>query len=145
VSDPPKITIEAVLLKSADMAVARTIGRIYVVDIFKHLTKGLMADALGAIWASPGWQQPWGMVVVMHEGATYDGDVRQHQMPPDDKRAVGIAIVSSSQLHRMVIKSIGLGYSLVSRFTMSAHATVEAGVETQLAQVQRAEANKRPF
>jgi hypothetical protein len=81
----------------------------------------------------------------MHPGATYDGDIRTHEMPPDDKRSVGTCLVSSNQFHRIVIKSIGIAYGAVSRFHLTAHETLEEGIATQLEQVTKAEAKKRPF
>jgi len=134
-----------VLLDNPEVSVSQHPQRIYVLDVYRHCSKALIAAALKAIWASPGWRQPWGFVVVMHPGTTYDGDIRSHEVPPNDKRSVGTALVSSNQLHRMVIKSIGLAYGAVSGFHLTAHATLEEGVAAQLGYVQKAEARKRPY
>ena len=132
------------LAENDAMFVEEVIGRVYVVHVHHHLSKQLMAEALGIIWASPRWKQPWGLVIHMEEAATYDGDVRQHEMPPNHKRAVGTAVVTRKQLHRAIIQAAGLGYRMVSSFFLSAHDTVEQGIEAQRGYVQRAErANKK--
>jgi hypothetical protein len=133
------------LLQHADLRVSELVGRVYVVDVYKHLTKDVMATALKSIWASPNWRQPWGMVLVMAEGATYNRDILQHEMPPNDKRGVGASIVSNNQLHRVVVKSAGLGYGMVSRFILTAHATLEQGIEAEREKVRIAEILKRPY
>jgi hypothetical protein len=142
---PSAVSGGAVLLQAPEMRVTQLANRIYVIDVFKHLTRALIATALKAVWGSPGWRQPWGLVVVMHPTATYDGDIRTHELPPDDKRSVGTCLVSGNQFHRIVIKSIGIAYGAVSRFHLTAHATLEEGIATQLGHVKKAEANKRRY
>jgi hypothetical protein len=134
-----------VLAQDAELRVQELPGRIYVLHVFKHLSRAVMAAGLRVIWSSPGWRQPWGLVVTIDEQATYDGDIRKHEMPPDDKRAVGTAVVTSRQGYRMVIKSIGIGFAMVSRFALSAHETLEEGIEAQRAAVARAEAKGRTY
>ena len=129
----------------AEMELVEVSGRVYVVHVLRHLTRGLLARALATIWAAPSWRQPWGLVLVMRDGVTYDGDVRKHEMPPDDRRAVGTAVVTASQLHRMVINSVGLGYRTMSRFVVSAHDTLEAAIEAQSKLVVSVEAARRRF
>lgn len=133
------------LLDDAEMLVEEMMGRIYVVHVHHNVSKALLARALQVVWASPRWKQPWGLVIHIEEQATYDGDVRQHEMPPNDKRAVGTAVVTRKQLHRAIIQAIGLGYRMVSSFYLSAHDTVEQGVEAQRFHVERAERAHKPY
>jgi len=125
------------------MRVTSLPGRIYLIDVFHNLSLASVSTALEVIWAAPGWRQPWGLVIVMHETATYDGDIRKHPVPRDDKRAVGTAIVTTKPLHRAVIKSIGLGLVMLSGFILTAEGTVEAAVTAQLALIKRTEERKR--
>jgi hypothetical protein len=133
------------LYEDPSMRVTALPGRIYVIDVFHNLSLGGVTTALDAIWASPGWRQPWGLVIVMHDSATYDSDIRKHAVPPDHKRAVGTAIVTTKPMQRMVIKSIGLGLGLVARFVLTAEGTVDAAVTAQLELIRRAEQQKLPY
>jgi hypothetical protein len=130
------------LHEDTQMRVTALPGRIYLIDVFRNLSLAGVSTALESIWGSPGWRQPWGLVIVMHDSATYDGDIRKHPVPPDDKRAVGTAIVTNKPLQRMVIKSIGLGLGLVARFVLTAEGTVDAAVKAQLELIKRAEERK---
>jgi hypothetical protein len=133
------------LAADSDMRIEELPDRIYQLRVFRHISRALLAAALQVIWASPRWRQPWGLVIVVEDGATYDSDVRKHEMPPNDRRAVGTSVVTTKQMHRMVIKSIGIGYSLVSRFVMSAHENLEEAVAFQRDAVLKAVAEGRPF
>jgi hypothetical protein len=133
------------LLESPGMRIHQKPGRVYVMEVFENLTRLLIARSLEVIWATPEWRQPWGLVIVMHESATYDADVRQYEVPPHERRAVGTNIVTVKPLQRMVIKSIGVGLGLVSRFSLSASSTLDEAVAAQLALIKRAEEKKRPY
>jgi hypothetical protein len=146
ISTRPRIAESSrVLAENDEMRVEELTGRIYVVRVFRCVSRGVLAAALKVIWASPRWHQPWGLVVEMDDDATYDGDVRQHEMPPNDRRAVGTAVVTCKQSHRMVIKSIGLGYGIVSRFILTAHEDLEPAIAAQREAVARAQAKGRAF
>ena len=135
----------SVLLEDAGMRLSSLSGRIYLMDVFQNLSRAVMGTALQTIWATPGWRQPWGFVIIMEDSATYDGDVRRHEMPPDDKRAVGTNIVTKKPVQRMVIKSIGLGLGLLSRFQLQASATLDEAVAAQLDLIKRAEGRNRLY
>jgi hypothetical protein len=133
------------LLELTAMRLVQLPGRIFVLDVSANLSRALVAEALDRIWTSPGWRQPWGLVIIMRDSATYDGDIRTIPVPPDNKRAVGTHIVTQKQVQRMVIKSIGLGLGLVSRFSLTASGTIEEAVAAQGDLVKRAEERKRPY
>jgi hypothetical protein len=137
-----------VLLEGAELRVSQLPGRIYVLDHFQHLTRAILAAAMATIWKSPGWRQPWGLVVVMGDAsydATYDGDIRKHEIPPDDKRAVGTAVVTNKQLHRAVIGAMGIAFKMVSGFYLSAHGVLGDAVAAQRELITKAEARGKPF
>ena len=56
------------VLDQPEMRVVALPDRIYVVDRFHHLNRAGIAAALAAIWASPGWRQPWGESEVYKAG-----------------------------------------------------------------------------
>jgi hypothetical protein len=143
-SIPAPLERALLLEQNKDMRVEAVAGRIYVVHVLQHLTFDVMAAALKVIWASPGWRQPWGLVIAMG-GSTYDGDIRKHSVPPDHQRAVGTAIFTTNPMHRVVIKAIGIGYSMVSRFVLTSHETLASAIAKQREEVQKAELERRPF
>jgi hypothetical protein len=116
-----------------------------VITVHVRLTRSVLARALQFIWHRQSWRQPWGLVVELPEGTTYDSDVRKHEMPPDDKRAVGTAVITASPVYRMVISSVGIAYRAVSRFVVSAHVEVADGIAAQRALVEQAEAEGRRY
>jgi hypothetical protein len=134
-----------VLLEDTVMRLTQLPGRIYVIDVFRNLSRDVVSKALEGVWGAPGWRQPWGLVIVMHDSATYDGEVRKLAVPPEHRRAVGTAIVTQKPVQRMVIKSIGVGLGLVSKFWLSAAATVEEAVSLQSDLIKRAEDKNRPY
>jgi hypothetical protein len=133
------------LQSDGEMRVTEHAGRIFVITVHVRLTRGLLARALQIIWRRSSWRQPWGLVVELPEGTTYDSDVRKHEMPPDDRRAVGTAVITSNPVHRMVISSIGIAYRAVSRFVISAHSSLADGISAQRALVVQAEADNRRY
>jgi hypothetical protein len=133
------------LLEAPGTKVHQLPGRVYVMEVFQNLTRVVIAKSLEAIWATPEWRQPWGLVIVMHESATYDADVRQYDVPPNEKRAVGTNIVTVKPVQRMVIKSIGMGLGLVSRFSLSASSTLKEAVAAQLELIKKAEEKRRLY
>ena len=133
------------LFESSAARLTQLPGRVFVLDVTANLSRPLVGDALDRIWGAPGWRQPWGLVIVMRDSATYDGDIRTIPVPPNDKRAVGTNIVTQKQMQRMVIKSIGLGLSLVGGFALTASSTLEEAVTAQHELIKRAEDRKRPY
>ena len=133
-----------VLLEQPDLRVTELPGRIYVIDQVAHLNHAVVATTLAAIWASPTWRQPWGLVVVMAD-ATYGADIRHHKMPPDDRRAVGTTLVTTKQLQRAVISAMGIGYRVASGFVLTATETMEQGVAIQRTLVTKVEASGKRF
>jgi hypothetical protein len=137
--------VSKLLHETAAVRLSQVPGRVFIVDVAANLSRSLVADALDRIWSTPGWRQPWGLVIVMRDSATYDGDIRSIPVPPDDKRAVGTNIVTQKPMQRMVIKSIGMSLGLVSRFSLTASATLEEAVAAQLDLIRRAEDRKRTY
>jgi len=134
-----------VVFRSSDVMVEEMPGDVYVLHVVRNLSRATLTASLEAIWGTPGWRQPWGMVVSFADDATYDGDVRSYEIPPTNKRSIGCSIVTSSQLRRMVIKSIGLGYAAVSKYVMTAHDTLDPAVATQRDAVLVARSQHRTF
>jgi hypothetical protein len=137
--------LSKLLFESIPARISQLTGRVYVVDVAANLSRSLVAHALDVIWGSPGWRQPWGLVIVMRDSATYDGEIRSIPVPPSEKRAVGTHIVTQKPVQRMVIKSIGLGLSLVGGFALTASSTLEEAVAAQLDLIKRAEERKRAY
>jgi hypothetical protein len=54
-------------------------------------------------------------------------------------------VVSGKPVYRTVVNSVGLGYRMVHRFMLSAHATVDEAAETQRMLVLKADASGRPY
>jgi hypothetical protein len=133
------------LLDDPTLRVEAVPGRVYVAWISGHFSLETMATVLDAAWGDPKWKQPWGLVLHIAEGVTYDTDLRHHAMPPPNRRAVGTAIVSAKQVHRMVVSSIGIGMRLAHGFHLSAHAEVEAGIAAQRQVVRTVEATGRDY
>jgi hypothetical protein len=137
-----------VLLDGAELRVSELPGRVYVIDHFQHLTRAILASAMASIWKSPGWRQPWGLVVVMADAsydATFGGDIRKHEVPPDDKRAVGTAVVTNKPLHRTLVSAIGIALKMVSGFYLSAHGALGDAVTAQRELITKAEARGTRF
>ncbi|HWB80662.1 MAG TPA: hypothetical protein VG755_37120 [Nannocystaceae bacterium] len=133
------------LLADDGFALRRADTRVWVLTIDGHLTRKTMATSLAMIWAQPEWKQPWGFVVTMQAGATYDGDIRRHEVPPSNRRAVGTAFVSGNLVHRMVVNSIGLGLRLASNFDLSAHELEPDAIARMVREVAKAEAAGRSY
>lgn len=96
-------------------------SRIYELSVDTHLTRRIIDAALDDIWSRPDWGQPWGLVVRVTPRVTYDSDIRTTPVPPDDRRAVGAAIVTPKAMHRVVISTIALALRISSQFLLSAH------------------------
>ena len=124
--------------------VRRVDPRIFMLTVTGNLSRAVMAQALAAIWAMPDWQQPWGLVVTMTEGSTYDSDILRHEIPSDARRAVGTTIVTTNVFHRMMVNSVGIGLRL-ARFHLTGHATEEEGIDKMAERVREALARKRSF
>ena len=127
------------LLADDNIRVEELNGRVYTVLVARHITRDSLALALQTIWSSPRWRQPWGLVIDL-QNATYDNDLRKHEMPPANLRAVGTAIVTSKQMYRIVIKSINLGLKMFSNYELSAHDHFADAVRSQRQAVERAQA-----
>ena len=124
--------------------VRRVEPRIFVLSVTGNLSRAMMAHTLAVIWALPDWQQPWGLVVTMAEGSTYDSDILRHDIPADERRAVGTTLVTTNIFHRMMVNSVGVGLRL-ARFHLTGHATEEEAIERMSERVREAQARNRKF
>jgi len=120
-------------------------GPVYVLDVLGLLGSKMMSRALAAIWGHPEWKQPWGFVILTHEGVRYEPDLRGYSMPPHDRRAVNTAVVSKQQLHRMVIGTIGISLRLAKSFPLEVFPDIHDAIEATRRHVAAARAQGRPY
>lgn len=104
-------------------------GGIFVAQLPGHVCKQTIEMMLEEVWGHPNWKQPWGLVVVVPEGATYELDVRKTGVPGDDRRAAATAVVTSSIMQRAVVQTMGMGLRLASNFYLTGHAELEEGID----------------
>jgi hypothetical protein len=132
------------LLQGDGFEVRRVDLRVFVLRVAGNLSRSMMTQTLAAIWALSDWSQPWGIVVTMDPKATYEVDVLHHDIPPEDRRSVGAAIVTPNLLHRMMINSVSIGLRL-ARFHLTAHLTEDEAIEKMTQRVLEVQAHKRNF
>lgn len=132
------------LLQGQGFEVHRADARIYVLRVSGNLSRTMMTQTLAAIWGLPDWTQPWGLVVTMDPKATYDRDILHHDIPPDDRRSVGAAIVTPNLLHRMMINSVSIGLRL-AKFHLTAHLTEDEAIEKMAQRVQDVQTRRKNF
>lgn len=100
---------------------------------------------LNHVWSQPGWAQPWGLVIDIKAAESYDPDVRKTRVPSKDLRAVGTAIVCTKSMHKMVIRSVGLGLRTMMGFDLSAHDEIDDAVEQMKRSVAACKAEGRSY
>jgi hypothetical protein len=132
------------LLLGDGFEVRRVDLRVFVLRVGGRLSRSMMTQTLAAIWALPDWSQPWGIVVTMDPEANYEVDVLHHDIPHDDRRSVGAAIVTPNLLHRMMINSVSIGLRL-ARFHLTAHLTEDEAIEKMTQRVLDVQAQRRSF
>lgn len=102
---------------------------IFVAEMPAHVTRQTIESMLQEVWQHPGWKQPWGLVVVVEEGTTYDADVRKTGVPGDEMRAAATAVVTPSLMQRTVVKTMGMGLRLGSNFQLTGHAELSEALD----------------
>ena len=102
---------------------------VYVARAPARLDSAFIDAVLERIWSAPDWGQPWGLIIDVRDAQSYDPDVRKTRVPPKDRRAVGTAVVAEKTMHRLVIRSVGLGLKTLTGFELSAHDELDGAIE----------------
>ena len=103
---------------------------IFVAAMPEHVTKQTIEIMLEEVWSHPEYKRPWGLVVVVEKGTTYDPDLRKTGVPGDDKRAAATAVVTPSSMQRTVVQTMGMGLRLGANFHLTGHASLDEALDT---------------